>query len=55
MRWKKIDDSYAQNGEYTLCKIGKSKVTFELWHKAANMGIFDTQLEALNKFKEITK
>ena len=55
MRWNKINQYYAQNGEFTLCKVGITKVTYELWHKSTNLGIFTEQIDALKKFKELTK
>jgi hypothetical protein len=44
--WKKVDEYYLQNGEWTICKISSVKNPYELWRGKERIGMFKTANEA---------
>lgn len=55
MKWQKMNEYYAKNGDYTMTQIPSVPYPFGLYHQKTAIGYFATQTEALEKFKEITK
>jgi hypothetical protein len=59
MGWIKKNDYYMQNGNWTICKTGRSEVRYGLWNGNekrgyVNHGWFDTSKQAMDKWKELT-
>jgi hypothetical protein len=52
--WLKGGTYYDTNGDWTICKTGIKQVKFGLWKGSKNYGWFDTNREAIAKWKELT-
>lgn len=53
--WQKINDYYLQQGNWTICKTGKEKVIYGLWHGAECKGWFMSADEAKKVYEELNR